>query len=714
MAEATELLEPQRVRPESGGVRPLIVPHAFYFAFLSYSHSDSGWGEWLHDALEKFRVPSSLAGRLTSHGVIPKRLTPIFRDRKELAASSDLGAEIREAISASRFLIVLCSPSAANSRWTNAEIDTFKRSRPDGAVLAVIVDGEPFASDIPGRESEECLPPALRIHYDRRGRPTPKRAEPLCTDLREDRDGKRLGLLKLIAGMLGVGLDDLVQRETVRRQRRLAILSAASLAGMVITSGLAITAIQARDAARDQRRQAEGLVEFMLGDLRDKLEPIGKLDALDAVGNRALAYYSKQNLSDLSDEALAQRSRALTLMGQIADTRGDLDGALRRYREAMGGTAELVSRSPDDPQRLFDHAQNVFYWGEVAERRGRLDVAEKAMREYKRLADRMVAIDPDNRKWQMEVKYSENNLGVILYKLRRYADASRQFTGALTLVERLAAAEPRNEEFQRSIPETLGWLADAQFGEGRFDEAIAQRERQVSLLEALAKANDDVSNREGLIPARRALGRWLVSSGSVESGFQQASGAVATAEALMPTEPDNMLWVEYSAGAKLDLAAILLSMGRRDEAAAQTRSACDLSGRLLAKDRNVVLWRSIAIDCLSRRTEIALASGSLAEAQQLALRTVAEAREFQGKDEAETAFARAFASKLLGDVYARSGNNGDAMGAWKAALSTWPRSVAETPRQMAVHASLLTSLGRTAEAVPLNTKLAETGYRRLI
>ena len=100
----------------------------------------------------------------------------------------------------------------------------------------------------------------------------------------------------------------------------------------------------------------------------------------------------------MSDEALAQRSRALTLMGQIADTRGDLDGALRRYREAMSGTPEMVSRSPDDPQRLFDHAQNVFYWGEVSERRGRLDVAETAMREYKRLADRMVALDPEGSK----------------------------------------------------------------------------------------------------------------------------------------------------------------------------------------------------------------------------------------------------------------------------------------------------------------------------
>ena len=210
---------------------------------------------------------------------------------------------------------------------------------------------------MPGREDEECFPPALRQKYDRRGRPTSKRAEPLAADLRESGDGRRMGFLKLVAGMLGVGLDELVQRETTRRQRRLAWLAAGSLAGMTVTSGLAITAIQARDAARDQRREAEGLVGFMLGDLKDKLEPIGRLDALDGVGSRVLAYYSKQDTSELSDAALLQRSRALSLMGEVADPSRRPRRRVALYREASAGTAEAVRRNPDDPQRLYDHAQ---------------------------------------------------------------------------------------------------------------------------------------------------------------------------------------------------------------------------------------------------------------------------------------------------------------------------------------------------------------------
>src|SRR6185503_1693762 len=251
-----------------------------FYAFLSYSHKDKETADWLHRELERFRVPGARAGKLTANGVVPRRLSPIFRDQQDLAAGDDLAEEIEGALATSQFLVVLCSPTAAKSRWTNLEIESFKRTRPEGCVLAAVLSGEPFASDIPGREQEECFPPALRFKYDRRGHRTAKRAEPLAADFRDGGGGRRLAFLKLVAGMLGVGLDELVQRETTRRNRRLGLLAAASLAGMAVTSTLAITAIQARDAARDQRREAEGLIGFMLGDLKDKLEPIGRLDAL--------------------------------------------------------------------------------------------------------------------------------------------------------------------------------------------------------------------------------------------------------------------------------------------------------------------------------------------------------------------------------------------------------------------------------------------------
>lgn len=712
MVKLAQLQRPMRpgVLPADAR-RPVPHPH-LYYAFLSYSHVDAGWAEWLHDCIEKFRVPSSIVGRLTPNGTVPRHLTPVFRDRKELAASRDLGTEIREALGASRYLIVLCSPAAAKSAWTNAEIDSFKRTRPDASVLAAIVGGEPFASEIPGLESEECLPPALRVHYDRRGRPTGKRAEPLCADLRDDRDGKRIGFLKLAAGMLGVGLDDLVQRETVRRQRRLAIAAAASLAGMAVTSGLAITAIHARDEARDERREAEGLVGFMLGDLKEKLAPIGRLDALDGVGARVLAYYHKQDTSDLPDSALLQRSRALTLMADVANSRGDLDGALRLFHEAMQGTAEAIRRKPDDPQRLFDHAQNVFWTADIAVRRGDSKSAEAAFREYKRLASRMVALEPDNMKWRMEAQYADANLGIMLYDQRRFEEASAAFGQALRTIEAISTADPGNSDYQKSLAESLAWLADSNAAAGRLDEATAERERHIALLEKLLnQSGGDVDYAEKLIPSHRALARLYAARGRLGDAIAQAREAIAHSQKLLSVENDNSKWLDFSARARLNLGDYLLASGKLAEAKQETGLACALSHSLIARDRNVAQWRALLRDCLMAEVNVALASGSKEQALSLADRAFQAARSVKTTDTIEDAYGISKAYRLIGDARRFNGNSEGARAAWTQALAGFPRAAGERPTEISERQLVLQRLGRTGEARQLAIRLARMGYR---
>ena len=684
-----------------------------YYAFLSYSHKDKELADWLHRELEKFRVPRSIAGTLTANGVVPRRLSPTFRDQQDLSAGGDLAVEIRAALAASQFLVVLCSPTAAKSRWTNQEIESFKRTRPEGCVLAAVVSGEPFASDMPGREEEECFPPALRYKYDRRGHQTTKRAEPLAADFRESGEGRRLAFLKLVAGMLGVGLDELVQREQTRRHRQLAWLAAGSLAGMAVTSTLAVTAIQARDEARDQRRQAEGLVGFMLGDLRDKLEPIGRLDVLDSVGAKALAYYEKQDKASLSDSSLAQRSKALTLMGQIASDRGDLDRALRLYREAFASTAELLRRQPD-PQRIFDHAQNVFYVGDIARHRADSRSAEWAMREYKRLATRLITIDPSNPKWQMEGVYADTNLGTLLVDSGRYSEASAMFENSLADREKLAASAPDNPQFRKALISSLAWLGESREKEGRLDDGLSQREREIALIQPyLGDPKSDTQYRRDAIVAYRAAGRLNAIRGNPSKGIEQLKTAVRIGDSLLAAEPQNTDWASMTAFAKLELAKFELGQRNADDAASQTRAACDTADRLVAKDSSVVDWRlDLRSMCLELRTRIALASGAPAEARSLADEMVAVARsEIARAASAEGQLALANAQMVKGLVERASGAGSAAAAAFRAAAASWPKSQPDRPLLISRKVVIFEGLGRRDTAAALASGLDKIGYR---
>src|SRR6186997_511223 len=112
-----------------------------YRAFISYSHRDKPFAARLHKTLEGYRIPKKLVGTTTPVGVVPRRLTPIFRDREELPASADLGGELSAAIRGSMFLVLICSPAGAKSKWVEQEIIQFKRAHGEARVLALIIDG---------------------------------------------------------------------------------------------------------------------------------------------------------------------------------------------------------------------------------------------------------------------------------------------------------------------------------------------------------------------------------------------------------------------------------------------------------------------------------------------------------------------------------------------------------------------------------------------
>jgi tetratricopeptide (TPR) repeat protein len=215
-----------------------------YSAFISYNHRDRDWAIWLHRALERYSVPKRLWGRPAPWGEIGQRLPPVFRDRDELATSSDLASSVREALADSAFLVVICSPNSARSKWVDQEIKTFIDGGREKFIRLIIVDGDPHSSD----PERECLPPSLV----RDGAP-----EPLAADVRKEGDGKQAAMLKVLAGILGVPYDELRQREAARRQKRLAAIAVAASIGFLVMAGLSVFAFISRADAIQQRQLAE-------------------------------------------------------------------------------------------------------------------------------------------------------------------------------------------------------------------------------------------------------------------------------------------------------------------------------------------------------------------------------------------------------------------------------------------------------------------------
>ena len=290
-----------------------------YKAFISYSHEDSKWADWLHRCLETYRVPKHLVGKITDRDPVPKRLAPIFRDRAELPTSTNLGEAINAALEQSSCQIVICSPAAARSRWVNEEILAYKRLGRENQIFCLIVDGEPNTTARP--ELDECFPEALRFKIGVDGELSDVPVEPIAADVREDKDGKSDAKLRIIAGMLGVGFDALKQREHQRRQRRLAVIASAATVGMIIATTLATVAIFARAEAERQRVRAEAEAETAKQTTNFLVDLFNVSDPSEALGNtitaREILDHGARRIEFELEDQPAIKSTLLDTMGTV-------------------------------------------------------------------------------------------------------------------------------------------------------------------------------------------------------------------------------------------------------------------------------------------------------------------------------------------------------------------------------------------------------------
>jgi tetratricopeptide (TPR) repeat protein len=228
-----------------------------YRAFITYAHKDEEKARWLRKKLEDFKVPKHLIGQNSDFGPIPSRLYPIFRDRDELAGAAQLGPLIEQALDDSSHLIILCSPHAVQSRWVNEEIRMFKAMGKEDRVLCLVLSGEPMVEDSEGDSQKECIPLAARRQVDSNGEISEQKHEPAAADLRDSADGEKNSLLKLVAGLIGVGLDELKQRDLLARQKRLVRITAVSAFLAISAISLAVYAMFQQQQAKISRANAE-------------------------------------------------------------------------------------------------------------------------------------------------------------------------------------------------------------------------------------------------------------------------------------------------------------------------------------------------------------------------------------------------------------------------------------------------------------------------
>jgi len=599
-----------------------------YFCFISYRHKDNQeqdrtWASWLHQEIERYEVPPSLVGKLNDRGEeIPKRIYPVFRDEQSLAANAGLRQHIQEALNRSRFLLVLCSPRAVESEYVKEEIEYFQQLGRSERIITAIIEGEP------GSPEAECFPEPLQ------NASANVNDGPLAADFRmEDRTqgytsekacyqalkrkglpgreakrqameyGERLRLMKLkiIAGLLGVSLDllnnrdhswqlQLAQQRARRARRVVGIVS--TLAAIAVVLG--IVAINRAKASFRARMDAEQLIAYMLTDLHDELKSVGRTEMIERLQDRVAKYYEdKEELIEIPQSVFLEAVASLQ-QSYNEEKQGKPDQAIESAQYALE-LLQILEEAGDLPLpgshsdfRVATYQANALVQlAGLLEEKQEYGLVDQYSEEAIQLTGALVPEFPGN----LMVLNARRRALVSQANFRlwdnRAEDALEALADAEELAKQVVALSPQSEASQRALARVYEVSSIAQSVAGQFEGALAAYEAQFAILQELQVGDieTDAMMRERIASHHFSVAMCYISMGRMEDAKNSLSKADEAYRQLRSTDPQNLVWEN---GARLVVGGwidIALYEGDLDQAQALIEQTLGVTGPGAAKGR---------------------------------------------------------------------------------------------------------------------------------
>ena len=324
-------------------------------------------------------------------------------------------------------------------------------------------------------------------------------------------------------------------REKAARGRLLRRVGAIALVVALVSAAIVAAVLESRrreaeDARRDaaaalaraeaDRARAEDAMGFMVGEMQQKLEPLGRLDLLASIGAKARSYYRT--------------------LGELA----------------------LEERTPDS---LRNGAVALRDLGDVHRAQGQLPAAQEAYEMGLELAEALAAVGAEDG--DLQVALARGRLGAVLTAKGYATRAVTMLTGQVELARARAEASPDDDARQAALAEAYHTLGAAQTDTFDLDGALVSAQAALDIARRLSEHDDDEGTyhrarvRYLLAPSRALRVRDRVDE--LDARVQRALAIVAEWRA---KRPDDARW--HAAQGDALIRAGLVAEVRADHATA--------------------------------------------------------------------------------------------------------------------------------------------------
>jgi serine/threonine-protein kinase len=452
----------------------------------------------------------------------------------------------------------------------------------------------------------------------------------------------------------------------------------------------------------------------MLDDLRTQLAKVGRLDVLEAVGDKAMAYFASREASDLDDTTLARHAKALMQIGGIRMDQARYAEATATFAEAYRRASALAARHPQDGDMIFERSQAEYWNGMVNWKRGELAAATDWLTRYHDTCLALVALDPSRSAWRSELAYGQESLAALQKERGDFAAARAGFIAELAMLEKLLAPNPGDPDLRYGIANVHSWLGEVAEQQGDYAEAMRQYVAQTAQLEQLVRAEPRTARwRHRLADALLFQTDILLVTGQFSTAGERLREPRRLIDELTAQDPANRRWQTVALYSRLQAAMLARQAGDLPAAVRLLDEIRPQLESLVAAeptDRTFVLrlamaWRMEAqVRAAAERQDAAAAAARAVELGEKLIR--------EGRTTNADAGECALACVVAGEIAARAENNAAARGYWQHAADLLAPRLPGTRdwRLLDPAARVAAWLGRSEEARAKIAQLTLLGY----
>jgi len=422
----------------------------------------------------------------------------------------------------------------------------------------------------------------------------------------------------------------ILDNRTLKLTRRQRTILWSGLAFMLLLGGFAYLQVQATQQAREaqQRAQqardaAEDVLNYLVFDLRDKLEPIGRLDIVEDMQQRVDRYYETVGIAGQSASVLNRRAAAYESVGDRLLAQAQPEQAWQAYQQFFALAQQAAKLEPDNLGLQQNMSVSMDKLGDVLMAQGKREEALQHYQDSLAISRKLVGQDPGNAGWQRDMSVSLSKLGDVLMTQGKQAEALQYYQDGLAIMQKLAMQDPGNAGWQRDLSLSLNKLGDVLMAQDKLEEAHQHYQDSLTIMQKLATLDPGNARWQwGLSASMDRLGDVLNVQDTREDALKYYWDSLEIMQKLATQDPGNAEWQRDMLVSMTKLGDVLNLQGKWEDALQHYRDSLAITQKLVALDPSNATWQRDLAGVYARTASMLMELNRFDEAAEMAQYTL--------------------------------------------------------------------------------------------